>query len=981
MDRRPILALLGLAALVCTGATREADAAAPTYQEALETWWQSAARLWLDEYAYRVDHTPFTDGLCKATLDSGVIIPVYSGQAPVSKRMVGLAFIGEGTLEVEVPERADRWRFANHMVTRMGGDPARWSALAHGEEPYRTRITRALILSADPRVPETLLNLEPIGGGVKMIPGENGVDEVYVVTEGKGKFKAQVVATNMLPQRRNQLQKAGLDPRPILRQDRLLHEELGLPGEDLRAIADFRTDDSFGIASGAGARGGPQDYDKWLTCFRDGLDQSGTGFESIAFTHGTDGEGDRHFERLAGKPIAPPPLAPTPVEGVEGADEAPPEEAPPDPIWPPFGMAPVHADTTVTVKPIGMGNTLRVETDQTLTVRAQGGKVQHLMLGMPADGAINGTFELTDIELVGGPRLAVVGLTEDMASARIASATKAKETDTSDGSNVETDTTSSAATDAGLSISSVDSSQSQPSTFTEVFADENKTSDGDLVSEAHERYEILAVLPEPVPEGQEVKVHLKWTARWQFANWSAAQGSDGTNLSQPLGPTTGLQPLIPELIPYPGGTPWTYTTRVGVPGLSLRSLNVALSGDTTKEYVDEALWPWIEASGTDARSPGVAIGRWQDLVDPAAQGLPEVRVHLFSSTAWALDMFPPEARRVVVFLQRFLHAYPQSEVDIFQGASTFSAGGRSLANAGLSGLAHGLVAIKTVKTNEVTDRSTIEEQGKYIAQRMIARQVATQYWGQSIRPATARENWIITGLSDAYAAFYVRGAFGNEEYEELMGTVRKLIEQPVERAGTSGQKNRLHRYLSLTGATEMSDVSDKLLGDLAFYLLGDMIRLRIGDQAYFAALDRLGQQMRGRRIYTAQLKEAFEQASGQDLDEFFDWWVHGGFIPSLTVEVREEAVEDGTTVHGCIVTDIPFGRFDVPIEVKDQDGERSVSALVDVIDGRGSFEVTARSGKIAVTADPLGLIVAYDRKVKSLSGPTTCEEEGSGAQD
>ena len=94
-------------------------------------------------------------------------------------------------------------------------------------------------------------------------------------------------------------------------------------------------------------------------------------------------------------------------------------------------------------------------------------------------------------------------------------------------------------------------------------------------------------------------------------------------------------------------------------------------------------------------------------------------------------------------------------------------------------------------------------------------------------------------------------------------------------------------------------------------------------------------------------------------------------MPELTVTVTHFQDEPGGLL-GCIESNVPFGSMDVPVEVVDQDGERRVAALVDVVDGQGSFWVPNRAKDAQVELDPMGLVLAYDRKVKWSKKPA-CE--------
>ena len=67
----------------------------PIDPSALQTWWSAAGNLYLGESAYQVEDISFSDGVCAFNLTDGALVPVYSGKAPLSERMVGLAFVGK----------------------------------------------------------------------------------------------------------------------------------------------------------------------------------------------------------------------------------------------------------------------------------------------------------------------------------------------------------------------------------------------------------------------------------------------------------------------------------------------------------------------------------------------------------------------------------------------------------------------------------------------------------------------------------------------------------------------------------------------------------------------------------------------------------------------------------------------------------------------------------------------------------------------
>ncbi len=950
----PLLPRLALA-LTLLGLLLQAPAAQgggkpPVDPEALQVWWTSAARMWMGETAYKISKPlVFQDGVCKASLNEGVIIPVWSGQKPVSERIVGSVFIGTGDLEMSFPSRADAWSFATHMISR-GEDRATMEAIARQEAPFRTSLSRALFLGSDPKVQKMLMDLRPIRSGSMLSEGSEGIDEVYMVTEERGKLAATVVATNVLPNRRRLLERAGLDVTAMIRQDRLLSEELGVPAEELRLVADFRTGTRYGVAALDGATVGPNDYDEWLTCFRDGLGYSDTGYRSMAFAHGVDVDGIRHFRRFSGE------IFPRET-GSPGPEPA---------RW----MAPVYAKTEVELIPTTFANTQKVTVQNDLRIRALGGPLQHVTLRLPTAGTVEGTFNLQKLSTSDGKALAWSGLSADLrgiasASSRPGKASTAAQSAESDLAGASTE--SAGAEAMGEEVVNVDNlTDSSPTSGSRaglIDSVDIEASETDAVKKTATRYEIIVLLPEPVPEGGEVDLHLEWTATWPWANWSTAD--------RPLGPTTGLQEIVPDLVPALGGTAWDFETTVRFPSSGLRTIGAAVSGDTKSDAInDEDGWRTIVATGKAGRRPGVAFGRWYEVIDPPAKDLPGVRVSLFTTEEYALPAFPPEVRRVVSFLGRFLPKIPLGEIEVFQGKDTFTG---AAMNGRISAGAYGLVGVQQATYGGVGGASTIVAEDPHFAHSMVARQVAGQIWGQLVAPATARDEWILDALSEAYAAFYVRAAFGPADYDKRVSAVRESIERPVERSYNYKQTARSDRPLSLTGSTPQSDLSSKLLDDYGFYVLSEMLRFKIGDRAFFLALDRLAKRRSGQRLTTEQLQEAFEETSEQDLSDFFDYWVHGGLVPEIEARVHLVEGSGGTKVEGVLCTNVPVGRIDVPVVVRDQKGDREVQALIPVEAGRGSFQVEDRQGKVKVEIDPDGMIVAFGRRVQEVSSAPTCD--------
>ncbi len=949
----------------------------PVNPEQLQSWWKAAGQLRLGDTAYRVNQeVRFKDGVCDVSLNTGIVIPVYTGAAPVSERVVGVVFVGEGDLSVRFPERADAWSFSNHMVRLAGKDVSEMASIASQKSDYTVGIEQGLILSADPRVQKLIYNLEPVGGGVLFTEQQDGeADATYVVTERRGKLRAKLIATNVLADRSDALQRLGLDPRSMLRQDRLLQEELGFPGHYIRVVSEWRTKDRYHVAA-QGTAVSSMDYDKWMSCYRDGRDEAGLGYRAIAFSHGRDLDKRQHFERFSGLSFFP---------SSDG-----------EVARPTFRMQPTFAETKVEFNTTRNRLQQKITVDSTLTFKADGTDLQYLPLRLPTQGSEMGSWVMDNFQVQTSngdwQDLAWVGLNADLTdtgslrksriplqevdidnqqvamedndsltSGTPQLATSSTElTPTTPHQQVSGDSSVNAADPQSISTTKIEQPEG-PANFrldpsSQIVAQSERT----VQRTAEYTYDIVALLPEPISAGEEVQVRLKWSAQWAFANFSAIETPEGVAV-RTLGTTTGLHPILPEVLPIAGGTRWDFTMVAGTKSPILRPQYVVSSGDSERVWQDEGLWNWTKSSGENALAPSVGVGRWEVMQEAPADGLPSVNVSLFPTTFSKAKMFGPEVRRILTFLHGFLPDYDQNEVDVFQERSLLI---NEVRRRSRNEIRHGVVQVQTISPSASGLTDELREEDAKRSQTQIARQLAGQYWGQRVAPNSERDEWITTTLADAYAAYYIRAAFGTSAHNQRMSGVQNLLENPEELDIGWTNMDARRRFYSPAGATRLSDVPEKFRQDYALFVLSEMLRLQIGNQAYFSALESLAEKT---RVDTPTLQRHFEESSNQDLSDFFDYWIYGGYIPKIQTQIKFD--KEGAV--GCVRTDIPFGKVLVPIRIDLQD--RSLDTVVTVTNGVGEFFVPNVDSSTKFQVDPLKMLLAFERSVSTTNRSTKCE--------
>ncbi len=906
--------------------------------------------LHVDADVVTVKNREVTVGRCTYTLEEGTVMPIKAGRGEF-QRNAGVVFDGTGTVTVDFETRADAWSFANHMVLAAGADPEEMRAIAEEGASFTTKIKRGVMISTHADVNDLLI---PSRADQAERDEIFNYDMVMVVNDKRTAIPF-IKAGAVLPNRVATLLAGGLDVRPRIAQEMLMTSWGGLPWDERLIVADFITDESYGLTAGA--------QDRWLTCFKDAGGTMSMGEETTVFAHGVDSDLNYRRVRVTG----------------EGFDETK-RIDPQTPGLRARAVEPVMAKVKVDARPVKLRKYINVNVRSRLTFKATRDGAQMVVLNLPRFEARENTFKVNFIADRQGNELSWTSLNSDLFGtgadsdvvAMVDTDTEASPNgaaavtnDATGGTGIGTgagapDTTSGgigAGDDqdgSGLSLNA-DATGNFQDTWTDMSVDRSQVP-----------YPVLILFSEPLEKGEEIDINMDWEAQWNFVQ-AASNGVGGEVRS--LGPTTGFRNLLPDVWPTNGGTRWDHETTITAP--SLYNFGLAATGETIRENWDTDMeLVTITVRGENDLRPGMAVGKWTTYEEPPAFGFPSVRIHVNPAEAYALELLAPELRRVLGFYDRLMPEIDVDEFEIYQGRDlSFGARGRNEPGDGM------------LEINQIMGRAggtganTIYRNlDPYMDQTLLARELGRRYWDGLVQPGGVREAWMSWAMPDVYSAFYVRGVQGTQAYFDWMELLREYLEDQNNRQDYLGVPERMVNSYGLTD--NGTEGTQGWYGGLAqryygLYVMGNMLRYRVGENVYYKALDYMLMSRKDNFVTTEHFKASLEQQSGQDLDDFFDFWVHGGFMPGITVEVM--TTED--SVRGCLVSDVPFGSFDVPVSVDDMDGFRRVGALVDVDHGHGQFEVSDRQDDISVLVDPNGLILLTKREVKEVDSLDHCWRE------
>jgi len=423
-------------------------------------------------------------------------------------------------------------------------------------------------------------------------------------------------------------------------------------------------------------------------------------------------------------------------------------------------------------------------------------------------------------------------------------------------------------------------------------------------------------LPKPAARGDVLTVRFEVTDTWSVAGQTLGGGM-ATRLILGL-PWVGS-----------GGARWPFELTTGVPVDS--GLSIAQSGVTTRTWEEDGV-RWY-SSETDGRPPSglwIGVGEWVDRFEPPVEGLPAVALHLFPEDERYLTEFPPFMRTVMAYYQSLLPGFPVGELEVFQspahmGSFTWQA-------------VPGLVSLQEMQT--YGGEAYIRANKPHLEQGVMAHEVAHQYWGGHVVPARSQDRWISETFAEVYACLFVGAAFGAEACAVRQESWQESWESSTE----------TRRVGALSHATASQHWRD-IAYDYGPFIFGRTLMERIGANAFLGGLDRFVATHGTERGSTEALQAAFEATSGEDLSGFFDYWVQGGFIPSLSLRWDSDG--------GTIESDIPFGTLEVPVKLLYPD--RAELLWVEVVDGAGDFELSEKPKKVLL--DPDHVLLARKRKV------------------
>jgi hypothetical protein len=173
-----------------------------------------------------------------------------------------------------------------------------------------------------------------------------------------------------------------------------------------------------------------------------------------------------------------------------------------------------------------------------------------------------------------------------------------------------------------------------------------------------------------------------------------------------------------------------------------------------------------------------------------------------------------------------------------------------------------------------------------------AHEVAHQWWGIGVRPATYRDWWLAEGFSEFSGWWYAARAKGSlDMYRRRLEETRKAIIERRDRAGPVALGTRV-------GTTEHPEDYQLTVYHKGAWVL-HMLRALLtdpdtgNDDAFTQVMSTFYQRHAGGEASTGSFQQVVEEVVGGSMDWFFEQWVFGTSIPTYVFSHRYEDQPDG----------------------------------------------------------------------------------------
>lgn len=162
----------------------------------------------------------------------------------------------------------------------------------------------------------------------------------------------------------------------------------------------------------------------------------------------------------------------------------------------------------------------------------------------------------------------------------------------------------------------------------------------------------------------------------------------------------------------------------------------------------------------------------------------------------------------------------------------------------------------------------------------LAHEIAHQWWGQAVGWKNYHEQWLSEGFAQYFAVLYAERKLNRRSYSTV-------IRQMNRTAIAQSANGPIYLGYRLGHIRRDSAIFRAIVYNKSAMVL-HMLRRLVGDDAFFAGVRQFYDQWEFKKAGTGDFQRVMERASGLDLTRFFETWIFGETIPTVSFTHRLE---------------------------------------------------------------------------------------------
>ena len=215
----------------------------------------------------------------------------------------------------------------------------------------------------------------------------------------------------------------------------------------------------------------------------------------------------------------------------------------------------------------------------------------------------------------------------------------------------------------------------------------------------------------------------------------------------------------------------------------------------------------------------------------------------------------------------------------------------------------------TTMTDTLLHDARAHEDFADTADSITAHELAHQWFGDLLTCREWSHGWLNESFATYFDALFVEHARGHDAFRyDLMQKAAQYFDEDAK---------AYRRPIVENVYREPIDIFDRHLYERGSVVL-DMLRTELGDDLWWEAIHHYVEQHRASDVLTSDLQRAIEQATGRNMDAFFQQWVWKGGHPEFKATYAWDAASKTATV-GLMQTqkpdDLLTSIYRVPLEI------------------------------------------------------------------